>query len=180
VQYKDLLRSLVLLVAAEATALGALTAVAIDGSADPLFAVLAFGWWLLACAIGVALGSAERAASALAGPLAAAKTQTSLPADPPTRTALLRLGPVAAFGIVAGAAGLLWPEVPAIATGFALLIALAWRRREAAVTAIEDRDGVCFYVERSSPLGPVKLIRTPGLKRGRAPSIHPPPPPPSA
>jgi hypothetical protein len=179
VQYKDLLRSLVLLVAAEATALGVLSAVAIDGRADPLLAVLAFGWWLVACALGIVLGSPQRAAAALAGPLAAAKTQTSLPADPPTRTALLRLGPVAAFGVLAGAAGLVWPQVPAVATGFALLIALAWRKREAAVTAIEERDGVCFYVERSSPLEPVKLIRTPGLKRGRAPSVHPPPPPPA-
>lgn len=178
-QYKDLLRSLVLLVAAEATALGALTAVAIDGAADPLLAALAFAWWLIACAIGIALGTPARAAAALAGPLSAAKTQTSLPADPPTRTALLRLGPVALFGIVAGAAGLLWPQVPAVATGFALLIALAWRRREGAVTAIEERDGVCFYVERSSPLRPIKLIRTPGLKRGRTPAVHPPPPPPA-
>jgi len=31
------------------------------------------------------------------------------------------------------------------------------------VTAIEDRDGVRFYVERTSPLKPIELVRTPGL-----------------
>jgi len=35
----------------------------------------------------------------------------------------------------------------AIATGFAIIWALAWRRQESAVAAIEGRDGVRFYVE---------------------------------
>ena len=65
-----------------------------------------------------------------------------------------------------GLAGLLWPQVPAIATGFALAVASAWRNREAAVTAVEERDGVCFYVEHGSAFDPIKLVRTPGLMRG--------------
>jgi len=43
------------------------------------------------------------------------------------------------------------------------------------VTAIEERDGVCFYVEKGSAFEPIKLIRTPGLMRGDAPTVHPPP-----
>ena len=52
------------------------------------------------------------------------------------------------------------------------------RTREAVVTGVEDRDGVRFYVEPSSALEPIKLVRTPGLSRDRTPAGHPPPPPP--
>ena len=55
----------------------------------------------------------------------------------------------------------------AVGAGYAILIALAWRNRERAVTAIEERDGVRFYVEPTSALEPVKLVRTPGLGRDR-------------
>jgi len=41
---------------------------------------------------------------------------------------------------------------------------LAWRRQSSAVTAIEDRDGARFYIERTSPLRPIQLVRTPGFR----------------
>ena len=75
--------------------------------------------------------------------------------------------------------GIIYPQVAAIGAGYAILIALAWRRREAAVQAIEDRDGVRFHVEPSPAHRPVKLVRTPGLYRDRAPRAKPPPPPPA-
>ena len=87
--------------------------------------------------------------------------------------------PRRAFAIGAGVAGLYAPQIAAIGAGYAILIALAWRGRENAVAAIEERDGVRFYVEPSSALQPVKLIRTPGLYRGRGPTAKPPPPPPA-
>ena len=37
--------------------------------------------------------------------------------------------------------------------------------RPSAVQAIEERDGVRFYVERSSPFKPTRLMRTPGLRK---------------
>ena len=36
-----------------------------------------------------------------------------------------------------------------MAAGFAIIWALAWRRQDAAVTAIEERDGFRFYVDRT-------------------------------
>ena len=33
------------------------------------------------------------------------------------------------------------------------------------MSAIEERDGVAFYVEPTSPLKPIKLIRAPGFRR---------------
>ena len=67
----------------------------------------------------------------------------------------------------------------AIGTGYALLVALAWRTREAAVLGIEDRDGVKFFVEPTSALRPVQLVRTPGLGTDPVKPGHPPPPPPA-
>ena len=32
------------------------------------------------------------------------------------------------------------------------------------MTAIEERDGARFYVEHTSPLQPIKLVRTPGFR----------------
>ena len=55
------------------------------------------------------------------------------------------------------------PQIGGIAAGFAIIWALAWRRQEAAVAAIEERDGVRFYVDKTSPLRAIRLIRTPGF-----------------
>ena len=68
------------------------------------------------------------------------------------------------YTLLAGGLAFLAPQVPGIAAGFAVIWALAWRRQDAAVTAIEERDGAAFYVRRTSPLRPMALERTPGFK----------------
>src|SRR6476659_9354729 len=85
--------------------------------------------------------------------------------------------PIGAFAVVAGGLGFVFPGVSAVGAGFALAAALMWRAREGAVSAIEERDGVRFYVEPGSALQPVSLLRTPWLRRDRPPPGHPPPPP---
>jgi hypothetical protein len=112
--------------------------------------------------------------------LASARTATSLPTESPGRIAFLRLWPIGAFAVIVGGLAWLLPQVAAVGAGFAILNALSWRNRERAVSAIEERDGVRFYVEPSSALQPIRLIRTPGLGRDRIPAGHPPPPPPAA
>jgi hypothetical protein len=110
--------------------------------------------------------------------LADARTATAMPEiGTPARSALGRLWPIAAFTLIAGVLGFIFPGVAAVGAGFALAAALMWRAREGAVAAIEARDGVRFYVEPGSALEPVKLVRTPGLRRERPPPGHPPPPP---
>jgi hypothetical protein len=173
-QFKDLLRGTVFLVAIEATALAAIAGITINGEGSDRLAIFALGWWLVAIAGGIWLGRPSRTRRALAGPLAAARTVTQLPSESPARIAFARLWPIGAFAIVAGALGPLFPQIPAIAAGFALGVASAWRNREAAVTAVEERDGVVFYVEHGSAFDPIKLIRTPGLMRG-APRVGAPP-----
>lgn len=176
--FTDLLRITVLLIGGEATALGAVTVIAADQQDGTFTFILAGVWWLAGVAVGVMLGRERRAAEGMSRVLASARTTPMLPSVSATRIAVGRLWPLAAFALVCGGAGVIWPQVAAIGTGYALLIALAWRNREAAVAAVEDRDGVRFYVEPSSAFEPVRLIRTPGLGREPKAVGHPPPPPP--
>jgi hypothetical protein len=175
--FVDLLRMTVLLAAASATALAAITVVSATGADDTLTLFVAAGWWAVALVAGIVLGRPARAVESMSHVLAEARMATALPSfDNPTRAALGRLWPIGAFALVAGGVGIVFPGVAAIGTGFALAVALAWRGREGAVAAIEERDGVRFYVEPGSALQPVRLIRTPGLRRDRPPPGHPPPP----
>ena len=174
----DLLRVSSLLVAGVAAALGVVTIVVANQDADEVALAVAGAWWLIGAAAGLWLGRPARASESIARLLAGARMATHLPAETPARIALMRLWPIGAFALLVGVAGWFWPQVAAIGAGYAILIALAWRGRERAVTAIEARDGVRFYVEPSNAFEPVRLLRTPGLYRDRAPPAPPPPPPP--
>jgi hypothetical protein len=176
--FTDLLRLTVLLVGAEATALAAVAVLVADREDDALTLIIAAAWWTAAVAAGLYLGRPERAAESMSRALAAARVSISLPRVSTLRIALIRLWPLGAFALIAGGLAWIWPQVAAIGAGYALLVALAWRNREPAVTGVEDRDGVRFYVEPSSAFEPVRLVRTPGLGRDRMPAGHPPPPPP--
>ena len=177
--FTDLLRVTVLLCAGEATALAAITVLAAGRDDDTTTLIVAGAWWLTAVVVGLYLGRPARAADGVRGALADAQTATSLPEETPERIVLGHLWPIGVSALIAGGLGIFFPGVAAIGAGYALLVALAWRTREAAVAAIEDRDGVRFYVEPSSALEPVRLVRTPGLGRDRTPPGHPPPPPPA-
>jgi hypothetical protein len=167
VPYTDLLRVTVFLTGAEATALGTITALAVARQDDSTALIVAAAWWLLAAAIGFYLGRPSRAADGVRDALAAARTATSLPSEPPSRIALGRLWPIGVTAIVAGVLGIFFPGVAAVAAGYALLVSLAWHTREAAVLAIEQRDGTKFYVIPNSALRPIQLVRAPGLRSNR-------------
>jgi hypothetical protein len=162
--YTDLLRASVFITAAEATALGAITALAANRDGDTTVAVVAAAWWLIALAIGVYLGRPQRAADDIRDALARARTTSSLPDQSPARIAFTRLWPIAFTAIAAGALGIFFPGVAAVGAGYALIVSLAWHTREAAVLGIESRDGVKFYVVPTNALQPIELVRTPGLR----------------
>jgi hypothetical protein len=163
-RFSDFLRTTVLISAAAATALAAVTIAGANGSSDDLVLPLAGGWWLVAGAIGVWLGRRAAASPPIANLLANARTQPTLPEVNPGRIVLNRLWPLLVSTIGAGAVAFVLPQVPAVATGFAIIWSLAWRRQASAVRAIEERDGARFYIERTSPLQPIKLVRTPGFR----------------
>lgn len=163
-RFADFLRTTVLISAAAASALGAVTVAGAAGTGDDLVVPLAAGWWLVAALLGVWLGRRAETSSPIASLLASARTQASLPELTPGRTVLNRLWPLLLSTLGAGALAFILPQVPAVATGFAIIWALAWRRQASAVTAIEERDGARFYIQRTSPLRPIKLVRTPGFR----------------
>lgn len=165
--YTDLLRASVFITAAEATALGAITAVAANREGEAWIVVVAAVWWLVSLAIGFYLSRPRRAADDVRDALARARTATSLPDESPARIAFIRLWPIFFTAFAAGVLGLFFPGVAAVGAGYALIVSLAWHTREAAVLGIESRDGVKFYVVPTSALRPVELVRTPGLRSDR-------------
>ncbi len=165
--FTDLLRVTVLLIAAEATVLAAITAIAAERSNDTTTVLVAAAWWGVSLAIGLYLGQPARAADGVRDALAAARTATSLPPESPARIVLARLWPIGVTALAAGVLGVFFPGVAAVGAGYALLVALAWRTREAAVLGVEQRDGVKFYVVPNSALRPIQLVRTPGLRSER-------------
>jgi hypothetical protein len=164
VRFADFLRTTVLISAAAASALAAATLAGAASRGDDLILPVAGGWWLIAAAIGIWLGRRAATSPPIATLLASARMQPTLPELNPGRTVLNRLWPLLVSTIGAGALAFASPQVPAVAAGFAIIWALAWRRQASAVTAIEERDGARFYIERTSPLKPIKLVRTPGFR----------------
>jgi hypothetical protein len=168
VRFVDFLRAAVLLCAGAATVLAAVTVVAASRDANDTLVFVVAGWWIVAGMIGMWLGRRAETNSPIARLLASAKSTTSLPEHRPSSLLLNRTWPLLLSTILALGLGLVAPQIPGIACGFAIIGALAWRRQEAAVTAIEERDGVAFYVEPTPPHKPIKLIRAPGFRRDLA------------
>ncbi|HYF26815.1 MAG TPA: hypothetical protein VD931_13825 [Baekduia sp.] len=166
-RFTELLRATVLLSGGAATTLALLTVVGASREQDDLVVVICSGWWAVCAVAGGWLGRRPETSAVTQRALAAARAQTSLPEVRPALLLVNRLWPLLVVVLIAAALALVLPQVAGVATGFGLLGALAWRRQEAAVQAIEDRDGVTFFVERTSPFEPVKLVRVPGMRRER-------------
>lgn len=154
-----------LLCGGAATTLAVLCVVGATRDADEQLVLYATAWWLIAAILGSFIGRRHETSPPIAKLLADAKAATMMPDLRPMAVVLNRLWPLFVATVLAGAIAFLAPQVAGIAAGFTILWALAWRRQDLAVTAIEERDGVQFYVERTSPLRPVVLVRVPGLRR---------------
>lgn len=163
-RFVDFLKTTVLLSAGAATALATITVLAANAETNSLLVPVAVGWWVLAALIGLRLGRRAETSPPIARLLAGARATTTLPEHHPGVTLLNRLWPLILSTVLAGGLGFLAPQIPGIATGFGIIWALAWRRQDAAVAAIEERDGVRFYVRRTSPVKPMQLDRAPGFK----------------
>jgi hypothetical protein len=173
VRFVDFLKTTVLACAGAATVLGVLAfrSVALDD--DQALLTFALSWWALAAVIGLWIGRERSTLPAVARLLAGARASASLPEQSsPGRMLANRLWPLLVLLVVSAGLGWLWPQVPAIAAGFLAIWALYWRRQEAAVTAIEERDGVAFFLEPTKPWQPIQLIRTPGFRRVAPPSLN--------
>lgn len=164
-RFTDFLRTSVLLFAGAATALAAVAIAGASAQDDNTLLYVAVTWWGIAATAGLWMGRRFETTEGIGRLMANARHSPTLPEQEPGRTIVNRLWPL--LIVLAAAAGIafLIPQVPAIGAGYAILVALAWRKQSRAVSAIEDRDGVRFYVERSSPFKPTQLVRTPWMRR---------------
>jgi hypothetical protein len=165
VRFVDLLKTTVMLSAAAATMLAIVTVIGATGDRDDTLVLIGAGWWVAASIIGALLGRRAQVTAPIGRLLADAKMATMLPEHRPAAVIVNRLWPLLVSTVAAGAVGFIFPQVPLVACGFAVIWSLAWRRQDSAVLAVEERDGVTYYVERTSPLRPMQLVRTPGLRR---------------
>jgi hypothetical protein len=164
-RFTDFLRTAVLLFGASATVLAAVTIAGAAAQGKDTLVYFSLGWWLVATFGGVFLGRRGRVTDGIAGLLAGARSTPMLPEVEPGRILITRLWALAALTVAGGAVAFLIPQVPAVGAGYALLGALGWRRQSSAVLAIEQRDGVQFYVEPTGPFEPTKLLRVPGYRK---------------
>ena len=170
-RFVDLLKTTVMLSAAAATMLAVVTVIGATHDRDDTLVLIGTGWWIAGAIIGGALGRRMHVTAPIGRLLADAKQATMLPEHRPGSVLLNRLWPLLVSMVIAGGLAVIVPQVTGIATGFAIIWALAWRKQDGAVTAIEERDGVTFYVERTSPVRPIQLVRTPGFRR-EVPSLN--------
>jgi hypothetical protein len=163
VRFGEFLKATVLLSAGTATLLAAVTVIGLSREPDRALLLFSAFWWVGAVAVGIWLGRRAETSPPIARLLATARTQTTLPELRPGSTIVNRLWPLLLYALVFSVLGVFRPPVAAVAAGGAIIWALAWRRQERAVTAIEERDGARFYVDHTSPLQPIRLVRTPGF-----------------
>ena len=164
-RFIDFLRTAVLLFGAAATACAIVAIAGARAKDDDAVLYLAVGWWAVAAVFGMWFGRRREASEGIARLLSDARTTPLLPELEPGTVLFNRLWSFGIVTVIAGGVAFLFPQVPAIWTGFTLMVGLAWRKQPAAVLAIEERDGVRFYVERVSPFKPTRLLRTPGFRK---------------
>ena len=162
-RFGDFLRATVLLSAGSATLLAALTVITVSREYDPTLLIFSGVWWGGAILIGIWLGRRNETSPPIRRLLLSARSQTTLPELRPGLTMINRLWPLLFATLGAALLSVFEPQVAGIASGFTIIWALAWRRQASAVAAIEERDGVRFYIDRTSPLQPIRLVRTPGF-----------------
>lgn len=163
-RFLDFLKTAVLLFAGAANALAIVTILG-AGTEDRILLYGAFGWWLVAAGVGGYLGRRRQGFESVARLMATARATPALPELEPGTVLFNRLWPLVLLTIGSTVIGFFLPQVPAIATGYCLLVALVWRKQSGAVAAIEGRDGVEFWFERTSPFGRPQLLRLPGMRK---------------
>ena len=164
-RFGEFLRATVLLVSGAATVLALVALLGAKSKDDNTLVYIALGWWLFAALLGGWLGRRREASEPVARLMADARNATVLPEQEPGAILFNRLWAVALFLVVAGGPAFVLPQIPAVAAGYPIFIALWLRKQSLAVAAVEERDGVRFYVERTSPFKPTRLLRTPGFRK---------------
>ncbi len=174
-RFVDLLRATVMFCGAATTTMVVVTVLAAASEGGDPVVMAATVWWTACLLVGLLLSRRRDTNPAIGRLLADSKAATQMPELRVASTLINRLWPIVVVVLVAGAVATpVGPQVPALVGGVTMIWALSWRRQAQAVTAIEERDGVTFFVVRTSPFRSIKLERIPGFRRehiaGRQPS----------
>jgi hypothetical protein len=165
VRFRDLLRVAVILFGGTATALAVVSVVGAARAETNTLVYVAAVWWCVATLLGLWLGRRLTVTPGIAALLSEARKTNTLPELEPGTVLVNRLWPLIVLALASAVIGFFIPQVAAIATGYCLLVALLWRNQARAVEAIEGRDGVEFWLDKTSPFGRPKLLRLPGLRK---------------
>lgn len=169
--FADFLRATVLLSSGAATVLAVVSIAGARADDNTALLYVAVGWWTAAALIGLWLSRRDQVTEGIGRMMSGARASQTLPELQPGTVIVTRLWAVLLVPLATGIVAFLIPQVPAIAAGYSLLVALAWRRQSGAVEAVEQRDGVRFWVEPTSPFKPTQLVRTPGFRKNE-PAHH--------
>lgn len=165
-RFTDLLHAGALLAAAAGTVLGGASVAAGITQAEQDIVLFCTVWWLVAATAAVFLRRSGEPTRAVRRLLTDARPLRELPEPRVARTLVYQLWPLALATLVALVGTAAWgPQVAGVAAAFPIVTALQWRLQEDAVRAVEERDGVAYYVKPARPLEPVVLLRGPGLRR---------------
>ena len=166
-RFRDFLRTAVLLFGGAATALAVVSIAGARRRTTSTLVYVALGWWVPRRA-RPGSGSAARPTTTRGhrALLADARSTNALPELEPGAILFNRLWPLARVhgrlrARSASCSRRCRRSRPATRCSWRSL----WRKQSAAVEAIEGRDGVRFWFDRSSPFGPPKLLRLPGLRK---------------
>ena len=169
--FTDFLRTTVLLCSGAATALAVVGIAGAQADDDTALLYVAVGWWFAAALVGLWLGRRPDVTDGIGRLLGSARATQTLPELQAGAIVFNRLWLLLVVTLLSGGVAFLIPQVPAVAAGYFLLVALAWRRQSRAVEGVEQRDGVRFWVEQTSPFRPTRLVRTPGFRKNE-PAPH--------
>jgi len=162
--FADFIKTTVLLCAGAATTLAVVTVLSAAAEHDAGADTFPFFWWVFAAILGFVMGARGRVSPGIARLLGTARGVQNIPEQRPGMIMLARLWPLLITTLVTSVLSTFAPQIPGIAAGFAILSALAWRNQYAAVLAVEGRDGVRFYVDRTPFWKVITLTRTAGFK----------------
>lgn len=162
-RYCDYLHSCVLMIGSAALALILISAGSLAATGSRMLISLSIAWLVICVIWGLWIGRGASVQESVRTLLSKSRPEPIFPKIEPPAVLLSRLWPVLAITLVAAISSYWFPQLAVAAAGYGLLWALAWRKQSDAVLAIEERDAVHFWIVRSSPVRPPKLVRVPAM-----------------
>jgi hypothetical protein len=162
-RYCDYLHTSVLMIASSAFALMLIAAGALLRDPATNLIAMSVGWIVVSVVAGLWIGRGAHVQEGVRALLSKSRPEPIFPKIEPPAVLMSRLWPVLAITLIATVSAYWFAQLAVAAAGCGLIWALAWRKQSDAVLAIEERDAVHFWIVRSNPLKPPRLVRVPAM-----------------